>query len=528
MLPHKPLLAAALTLAGCQCGQTAPDVITPPTPVVVQHDGPNVLLVVLDTVRADHLTPYGYARETTPRLGAFAQEAVVYERAVSPGMWTVPSHASLFTGLPVSAHGTHAKHKWLDDSFTTAAEWFGQHGYGTYLFSANPFVGADTNLGQGFDLIESPFAGTWKEAAREATLDKVQPDDASNTLGPLFVKGVINTGRPADKVKDAGATTSKALLTWVDGRETPDAPWFAVLNYMEAHIPRIPSMEARKALFDDETIARQLATDQSLGRLLSYTAGVVELTDEELATITSTYDASLRDLDSALGALFDDLESRDLLDSTIVVITSDHGEHLGEHHKVGHKFSVYNPLVRVPLIIRHPDLPAARVAGVVSTMDVLATVTEIAGLEAPPGTQSRSLLQPDQQDGRAFSELVHATPQALKRVASKYKGFDKGPFRHTFTAVEGPDHKCIARSDGQQQLFAMADDALETTDLAAQAPDQTSELCGSIETWRAGFRAWKPSPTAKGRKGKGPATTLDAETKARLEMLGYLEAVDED
>ena len=121
-----------------------------PSPTAPAEDAPNVLIVVWDTVRADRLGCYGYELPTTPYLDALAEDSLLFERAVSPGMWTLPSHASLFTGLPVSAHGVSSKHKWLDHRFETLAEVFQSTGYGTYLFSANPHMSRDANLTQGF------------------------------------------------------------------------------------------------------------------------------------------------------------------------------------------------------------------------------------------------------------------------------------------------------------------------------------------------------------------------------------------
>ena len=404
---------------------------------------PNVLLIVWDTVRADRLTPYGYGRDTTPHLLARVEEGVVYERAVSPGMWTIPSHASLFTGLPVSTHGMNAEHKWLEERFVTMAEWFGEKGYGTYLFSANPFVSVDTNLAQGFDKAELPWKKPWRRAAKQATEGKLI-GDASNTLGDSFEASGIKTGRTADKVKDAGVVTAKALMTWMRERDEPERPFFAVLNYMEAHVPRVPSLEARAALFGEDDIARQLATDQSLGRLLAYNVEATELTADELETLGQTYDASLRDLDAATGVLFERLEKKGVLDDTIVVVTSDHGEHLGEHHRAGHKFSVGNPLVRVPLIVRYPKgLEPGRVSEVVSTLHVWATVADLAGYDRPEQSVVGSLREVSDLPEQAVSELVTATPRALARARSAYPGFQMSPWLRTLTAVETASHKCV-------------------------------------------------------------------------------------
>src|SRR5690606_6592829 len=129
-----------------------------------------------------------------------------------------PSHASLFTGLPVRAHGTDAQHKWLDHRFVTLAEHLGASGYDSYLFSANPYLSPHTNLTQGFATVEHPWSPRWKAAARRATMGKVMAEDASNTLAPRWVPTIYPTGRSKDRVKDAGPVAAQALNTWLDER----------------------------------------------------------------------------------------------------------------------------------------------------------------------------------------------------------------------------------------------------------------------------------------------------------------------
>lgn len=485
-----------------------------------KEGAPNVLIIVWDTVRADHLSTYGYNLETTPRLTEFAKDALLFERAVSPGMWTLPSHASMFTGLPVTAHGAFPGHKILDRDFGTFAEHFGASGYDTYLFSANPYLGDHTQLGQGFDKREFPWVEPWKAKAQAVTLGKLIDSDASNSLAPRWKETRYPTGRPNDKVKDAGPVAAEALATWVKGRDS-GRPWLALLNYMEAHVPRIPSMESRKALFDQATIDKQLALDQAFGFLLAYTVKLHEFTDDEVATIGSTYDASLRDLDAATGVLFDTLDKEGWLDDTIVILTADHGEHLGEHHRIGHKFSVYNPLIHVPLLIRYPKkVKPGRVKEVVSNLGIYATLTDLAGLETPNGMMVGSLLDPANRKGVAFSEMAKATPQALIRMKKSHPAFAGkawAPWERTYATVVTPDAKCIARSDGNKELYVQPADELESKDVAAADTKRTAQLCGLIDDWRGTFKPYS------GEGGEPEIKTDDPELRARLEALGYVD-----
>ena len=494
----------ALGLVGCTCG-----------PLRAVPEGPNVLVLVLDTVRADRLSTYGYGRPTTPALDAFAAQGRVFERAVSPGMWTVPSHASLFTGLHVRSHGAHAGHKWLDDSHHTLAELLYAHGWDTWLFSANPFLGDHTNLAQGYAERHFPWDDRFVDAATAATMAKLDARDASQPLGPRFSGHKVSTGRDNDRVKDAGVIAADALIDWVGGRMQPSRPWHAVINYMEAHTPRIPSLASRRALFDAEAIEAQLAVDQSHGRLLTHLTGVDVMPDDEVALVSDVYDASLRELDVALAHLFGRLQDEGLLSDTLVIITGDHGEHLGEHGLMDHKFSVYNPLVRVPLILRYPrKVPAGRDRTLVSTLDVYATVAKLLGLAPPEGLSSEDLLAPRARQ-EAFTELVEATPLALKRIARAYAGFDPKPFLLRRAAVEVDDAKCIEREDGHRELFNLPEDPLETKDVSADDPERTARICDRVRAWQVKL------PRHEGVRPVAPA--LDDDMRRRLETLGYVE-----
>jgi arylsulfatase A-like enzyme len=484
---------------------------------------PNVLVIVWDTVRADHLSTFGYDLATTPGLDAWAKEARVYENAISPGMWTLPSHASLFTGLPESSHGANAEHHWLDKRFLTVSETFLDAGWSTFLYAANPYLQDHTNLGQGFETREFPTDDKWRKKAKKATMSKVLPNDASNTLGPAYVPGRFPSGRSGDKTKDSGPVSGEALAAWLDERPDKQRPFFAVLNMMEAHVPRIPSLESRKALFSEADIAKQLAFDESYGELLAYTVDLREFTPDELRTLVQVYDAALRDLDAATTAIIEGLKQRGLLDNTIVVLTADHGEHLGDHHRADHKFSLYDALVHVPLVIRYPGkVPAGRDPGVVSNLDVYATLTELAGLSMPEGTLSQSLLRADRGEA-VYAELAEPTRLVFDRMKKVVPTFDTKPWERTYDAVVTQDLKCIIRSDGNKELYSRATDPEEKVDLSPQRAAEVQALCDRIAAWKATFPKYDPS---KADKSEGPEALTD-EVKKQLEDLGYLSGEEE-
>ena len=209
---------------------------------------PNVLIVLWDTVRADRMSAYGYARPTTPRIAAWAERAAVFERASSPGIWTLPAHASMFTGLPPQAHGADERWMWLDQRFVTMAEHFSAAGYATYALAANALLCGETNLVKGFGVRLNTYRGKLATPAARMTRRKVPPGDRSNELAPGWrppAHGAHNAEWARASYKDAAPLAVKAFGRWLV-EQPRDQPFFAYLNLMEAHTPRIPTMRSRE------------------------------------------------------------------------------------------------------------------------------------------------------------------------------------------------------------------------------------------------------------------------------------------
>lgn len=481
---------------------------------------PNVLILLWDTTRADRLSLYGHHRETTPRLDAFAQGAAVYEQAISPGMWTVPVHATLFTGLPLQAHGANAKWIWLDHHYTTAAEWFGEAGYDTWAFSANPYLSDSSNLLQGFDTIELSWSGDYADAAGRASTEKLIPRDASVEIGPAWQTSGHGKGWPEHLTayKDAGGVSHEAFVDWLDARED-DAPFFAYVNYLEAHHPRIPSLASRQALLDAESLELGLSTDVSLFNIMSFMEERHSYTDLELEAARGVYDAAIRDLDAVTGDLLDDLAQRGVLDDTVVVLLSDHGENLGEHGMYDHRWSVHQTLIHVPLVIRYPAaVTPERVSTPVSTQGVFGELCRLTGVPCPEGMPTL------ERSGRVFSELIQPTP----RIAVIKQGYeDLDPYRWSgrYHVVIDGDDKLVRSSLDDHMRFDLATDPSEERNLIDQPFERLDELKRALVQWK------KRQPLYdRGKRGHAdrPGAALRSNDTARqLELLGYAEP-DED
>jgi arylsulfatase A-like enzyme len=482
-----------------------------------------------DTVRADHLSIYGYDKATTPRMAERAKGATGFEKAWAPGTWTVPSHASMFTGLHTTTHGAHAAHRWLDGHHQTLAERLGDGGYDTFAFSSNVFASPVSNLLQGFDVLHTTYPrgkkpGRYQAAARKHTIGKLIAQDASTEISPAF--GGSNADKWAKSVfKDASPVVAKGLLDWLDERPS-EAPWFAYLNMMEAHTPRIPSLASRQAMMDEDLQAHALTVDASLFAENSFIVGQRTYDDKDLAAIRGVYDAAVRDLDMATADLMEALKTRGVLDDTIVILVSDHGESLGEHRMMEHRWAIHEPLLSVPLIVRYPNkLPPARVATPVSTIDVFNTVLDLTGQGQADdaGVHSKSLRMLADR-GPIFAELVDPYASQMKSLHKAYPQLDMSKWLRTYSAVRDGDHKYVAASDDAHELYNLEVDPGELNNLLAAEAQQAERLSEAVSHWHEGLPEYDPNQATSADRG-GDA---GAEERAQLIMLGYIDGDEED
>jgi arylsulfatase A-like enzyme len=468
---------------------------------------PNVLLVVWDTVRADRLSLYGHARPTTPRLDAFARDARVFDDCISVASTTVPAHASIFTGLLPAEHGLSNQAPRMDDSFVTLAETLRGAGYRTYLFSENPHLGVETGLTQGFDLAEYPWSAAYRQQAIEIVRSKLEPEDRSNELSLQLASGRIETS----SLVAAAPLPESALLRWLD-REN-ERPFFAVLNYMEAHQPLIPSRAARATLMTPEQVTASYRVDRRWNAVWDFTFGLRDYSAADLELTGLTYDAALLELDRWLGSLLDALRARGHLENTVVAVVGDHGEHLGEKHMLDHQYSVYEPLMRVPLVLWYPPrVRAGRESAPVTNMDLFPTLLELAGVPVPTVSTAVSLLHPASARIRVGA-YASVTTAIIEQTRKRDPSFDPKPFQRTLQAVYRERWKLILASDGSRRLYDLGKDPNEESDLAPMGAEIASSLAGEIAGLLAAAR--KPPPGSTGIE-------FDAEARARLDALGYV------
>ncbi len=497
------LLAAAILAPDAYIRATSqappPRVELPPPP----PGAPDVVVVVLDTVRAKNLSMYGYTRETSPTLDALAREGALFEDATSPSTWSLPSHASLFTGRYPSAHGAHGEHVVLDERFPTLAQVLAARGFETFCFTSNAWISDGLGLTRGFAW-QDP---TWREQAGAGR-------NFSFVWRLLDRLGLVG----GDK---GGATVAANFAEWARARPSDARPSFVFLNFIEAHFPyhQLPHEYARR--FTDlpaselEAISMALMGQQfgGPGRALAEVEGPAR----------DMYDGGILYADELLRRVVDAIRARGALDRTVLVVLADHGETLGERAAFfGHGPSLYQEVISVPLLVRYPPRVAAgvRVAAPVSTVGVFATVLDLAGVEAPPTLQVGSLAPLTAGaaggSGPVLAELSRMTAMgAGERVLPDPQMHGGKRYR----ALRDGSRKLVETSTGEHFLYDLAADPGESHDLAAEQPAEVARLAARLEETRLALGL----PPLDAELTGGAAVDLDDATRERLRQLGYVE-----
>ena len=505
------LCAALLAIALVACG--APE--SPPT-------RPNLLFVVWDTVRADRTSLPGGQRDTTPELARFARGARVFTNAIAAASTTTPSHASMFTGLLPTQHGTHADAPRLADEHTTLAERARGAGYRTWLWSSNPHVGRAENLAQGFEEVEHPWRAPWRARAEPLVRAKAEPDTRAPRRRP-----------DAWALKAAGDLAPEALARWLDGRERR-APFFAFVNLMEGHRPFIPPRALRERHLPKGWVERSYTADRDWRARWRHTFRLQEADPQDLAIVDATYDVALRELDAIFARLLAVLRERGELDRTVVVVTSDHGEHLGEHHRVDHQYSLYEELLRVPLVIRAPGRAEAGEDDTpVSGIDLFPTLLAALGLDVPElGSGARDLLAPAEPERVRIAEYPAVFTRPFDWMIAERPGFDPSPWNRTLRAIYRGRHKLIRASDGAVELYDLVSDPGEQHDLATREAALRRELVARlderIDALGSGPGAAVARRASEAEAADTLADRLTEEERRMLVGLGYAVEGDAD
>ncbi len=427
---------------------------------------PNIVLITLDTVRADHLSAYGYSRPTTPHLDRMAQRGVLFENAIAPSPWTLATHASLFTGLLPHQHGAD----WtlpLEPGPRTLADILSSHGYETAGFTANLYYGqGGWGMGRGFEVYEDDsFTLLNNLSVTLAGLAVAQP------AYQRLVRYDLLSRRDAREV-------NRQVYRWF--RHRTDRPFFLFINYFDAHDPywAPPPFDRRFGSISEDAI-RRMNSIQGMQTKNS-------LEEDERQSFINGYDNSLAFLDDQAGKLMEFLSASPDWKNTIVIITADHGEAFGEHGTYGHGWNVYREVLHVPLFIFGPGVPSGlRIEHLARIHEVFPTILDLTLGDSPPFRRASLRrfwtpgFKPEAYDEVAISELV---PNV------------HGPDRKSFISLTTSEWQYLQDSKGGCELYHWTTDPGERTNLIA-SPDRqeiVSELRARLRRRvRFSTRPWR-------------------------------------
>jgi arylsulfatase A-like enzyme len=467
---------------------------------------PNVLVYLVDTLRADHLGCYGYAKPTSPEIDAFAKDATVFEDCRAVTSWTKPSVASLLTSLYPTLHGCVEQPEVLSPEAETLAETFRAAGWRTAAFVDNPFVSPEFGFGQGFDDFDyvRPNVCISGTLLGKALFMLAQHVPVGERVRGWFALG--------EATRRGCGVLHEALLAKVAGAK--GAPWFAYVHAMEPHLPYSPSREDAEAMGFPAGAAYY--GPPAYNGILPFqktpapAAGIVE-------GLVQQYDAEIRGFSRSFGALIEALRARGVLEKTIVVLVADHGEEFHEHGGWTHGHSLHREVTQVPFVLRVPDAlgPAAkatrgrRVAGVTTLLDVFPTLLDLAQVRYPRGDETNAgwtlrpqLLPATGRASDAVGERVLLGELTMQSVG--IRSIREG--RWQYLLASEPLHE-------QAELFDDQSDPQHRRDKIEREPLVAGELRGKM---REKFGVLEKARLSGGER------ELDPETAERLKALGYV------
>jgi arylsulfatase A-like enzyme len=448
------------------------------------HDErPNLILILIDTLRADHLGIYGYDRPTSPRIDELGARGVVFENATATSSWTKPSVGSLFTSRIPSEHNAVSFDRHLSPDIPTLAERLREAGYRTVGVTAN-FVHVNEAWGfdRGFD--------SWKSFS-------VEVEDESQIIWRFeHAPGAFVPLRAPN-----GSEVNREVLERVASSD--ETPLFLFVHYMEPHAPYTPLDRHMKALsISQRPDRRPVATNDYLVQLAR---GEIKVGEAERRWLIDLYDAEILGADEAMGDLLDELQSRGYLENAVIVVVSDHGEEFAEHGGWFHALTLYHESIAIPLVIRDTRKSGSgdRRRDPVDLADVPTTLLALAGVDKVEGMIGRALLGEQPLPKRDLVAELHRDSHIEEHIR---------PRRHRFSLTRWP-WKAIVDREGKSVVYRVDRDPEEMEPMETGSGSVPSEIASAIEA------VGKKLEALEGERGE----PLDPSTLEGLRTLGYAE-----
>lgn len=479
---------------------------------------PNILLISIDSLRADHLSLYGYEKETSPHLTDLSFDGVVFENAFAAANWTGASLSSILTGLYPTVHGYTNQHYYLDKGQDSIAAILKNHGYSTICFSNNMYLSDKTGLHVGFDdfLYRGVSIGQAENSVKTKNPILRRLKDIPSQRTKTLWKNVADAFDPAKALtRDKGAyDTERAFQQWLGGHDR-QKPFFAYIHYQEPHSIYFPPYAYRRRFFSGSWLdeSAYLTFDH-----MRYFAGKAHFTETQVRHYLELYDGEITYTDWRLGRLTQILKNQRLFDNTVLIVTADHGEMFGEHGFFWHAFCLYEPLIRVPLLLRYPPWfeRDTRSLDIVQTTDIVPTLLH--GLEIEwdysRDGQGQSFLHGSQRQA-ALTETLNPEPM-IDRWLQRHDDIRKQDFAHylrdmrSFRTANG---KLISTSDGVHEFYDMKNDPAESCTLYGSGDRRVDEYGHELKKWLDSFAPHIRSHTTQ--------PGFDKATWEKMKALGY-------
>ena len=475
-----------------------------------QATRPNIVLIIIDTVRADHISSYGYAKTTTPHIDQFAQESLRFEKAYAAASWTLPSTASLLTGTYSGYHGAHrndsaenffSSNK-LSDENVTLAEVLGQYGYYTASIVSSPFLGRQFGLDQGFQYLDDIIPNHFYIFPAFAVVEFL------NSFFPLQ-DYLAATGFFGHKVADQ---INLCALNWLKNYDSPK-PFFLLLHYFDPHDPYLPENLGVSSKHIPATIVSRYGqrtanyTDLEKGLISTVMNNEKPLLHDEHDLLINNYDLEISRNDQKVNEILEACKALNVYDNSIIVILSDHGESFGEHDLMLHGVSLYEDNLMVPLLIKLPlsDLKKGVITRDVSLVGLVPTILSYLDIPIPETVQGSSFFGNDEQ--RIVAQNFRDPKWKNQEITRR--------FDQDIISLKLGRYKFIRSTGGKTELFDLEQDPLELHDLLEKETGIAKNISAHLESLITRFGLIKNNT-------KKNQSDVDSGTIQNLKTLGYI------